>query len=285
MCGASMRLIKMNGLGNSFAVFDARPEGGLSLSPEQAAAIADPERGVGCDQVIAMEPSEKGDVFMRIWNADGGEVGACGNATRCVGWLMLEETGKNDIRVETAAAMLDVRKNVAGVRVDMGKPALEWEDIPLAERMDTRRIDIKVGPIDDPVLFGPGAVNMGNPHCVFFVDDLQSADVERVGPMIENHPLFPERANVGFAHVLAPDHIRLKVWERGVGLTQACGTGACAAVVAAARTGRAQRLAKVTVDGGDLSIDWREEDDHVLMTGPVELEYDTTFKAPASVEA
>lgn len=274
-----MRFYKMNGLGNVFAVFDARERGALALRPTQAQAIADPRSGAGCDQVIAIEPSIRGDVYMRIWNADGTEVSACGNAARCVAWLVMEQSGRDAMKIETRAGVLDaVRRGPREVCVDLGSPLLRWEEIPLAERMDTRRLDVKVGPIDDPILHSPGAVNMGNPHCVFFVADAEKAPVERVGPMIEHHPLFPQRVNVGFAEIRAPDAIRLRVWERGAGLTKACGTGACAAVVAAHRRGLANRAATVSLDGGDLHVEWRDSDDHVLQTGPVELEFEAEVK-------
>lgn len=270
-----MRFYKMNGLGNAFAVFDARARGALPLTNAQAQAIADPRTGAGCDQVIAMEPSIRGDVYMRIWNADGSEVAACGNAARCIGWLLCEETGAETVKIETRGGLLTAhRRGRNEVCVDMGSPLLRWEEIPLAERMDTRKIDVKVGPIDDPILHGPGAVNLGNPHCVFFVDDVSSVAIEKIGPMVENHPMFPERANVGFAEVRRRDNIRLRVWERGAGLTLACGTGACAALVAAHRRGLADRYAKLSLDGGDLLIEWRDTDDHVLQTGPVELEFE-----------
>jgi diaminopimelate epimerase len=265
----------MNGLGNAFAIFDARGRGGLALTPEQARAIADPREGVGCDQVIAIEESIRGHAFMRIWNADGGEVSACGNAARCVGWLLLNETDADHVQIETRAGRLRAdRKGPETVSVDMGSPLLKWEEIPLAERMDTRRLDLKVGPIDAPILHTPGAVNMGNPHAVFFVENVARIDIDRLGPMLENHPLFPERANIGFAEIRGRDVIRLRVWERGSGLTKACGTGACAAVVAASRRGLIDRFAVVKLDGGDLIVEWRDTDDHVLMTGPVELEYE-----------
>ncbi|MCG8440804.1 MAG: diaminopimelate epimerase [Caulobacterales bacterium] len=270
-----MRFYKMNGLGNEFAVFDARARGALQLAREQAQAIADPNRGVGCDQIIVIEKSIRADAFMRIWNKDGGEVEACGNAARCVAWLIMQETDRTEMTLETLAGPLKAdRRGPNRVCVDMGSPLLKWEEIPLAERMDTRRLDLKIGPIDAPVLQAPGAVNMGNPHCVFFVDDLDAVGVDKAGSLVERHPLFPDRVNVGFAEVKGRDAIRLRVWERGVGLTQACGTGACAAVVAATRRGLVDRRAVVTLDGGDLVIEWRESDDRVLMTGPVELEYE-----------
>jgi diaminopimelate epimerase len=190
----------------------------------------------------------------------------------------MEETGTNAMTLQTNAGLLHCSR--AGdhlVAVDMGPPKLDWTQIPLEEPMHTHHIDVKVGPIDNPVLSNPGAVNMGNPHCVFFVDDLETVKPEAVGPMIEFHPLFPEQANIGFARVDAPDRIRLRVWERGVGMTLACGTGACAAVVAAVRQNRSGRKVTVEVDGGELLIEWRAGNDHVIMTGPVEIEMEGTL--------
>ncbi|MBY0565031.1 MAG: diaminopimelate epimerase [Hyphomonadaceae bacterium] len=263
-----MRYFKMNGCGNDFVILDARSRGSLPLSPAQARAIADRSTGVGCDQVIAVERSIRGDAYMRIWNADGGEVDACGNAARCVAWLLMEEGGAASRRIETPAGMLYAER--AGeklITVDMGSPLLRWEEIPLARVMDTARLDYAIDGLS-----APGAVNMGNPHVVFFVDEVGATDIAAIGPKVEHDPLFPQRANVGFAEVQAADRIRLRVWERGVGLTKACGTGACAAVVAAHRQGRAGRAVGVAVDGGILQIEWRAGDDRVLMTGPIELE-------------
>ncbi|MEQ1709467.1 MAG: diaminopimelate epimerase [Terricaulis sp.] len=265
---APMRYFKMNGCGNDFVILDARARGALPLSQDQARAIADRKTGIGCDQVIAIERSIRGDAFMRIWNASGGEVDACGNATRCVAWLLMEEGGAVSRRIETAAGMLYAER--AGDRiisVDMGSPLLRWEEIPLARAMDTVRLEFSAGGLE-----GPGAVNMGNPHAVFFVEDVAAVPIEGLAAQIERDPLFPERVNVGFAEVRAPEQIRLRVWERGVGLTKACGTGACAALVAAHRQGRAGRKAEIVMDGGSLEIEWRPGDDRVLMTGPVELE-------------
>jgi diaminopimelate epimerase len=263
-----MRYLKMNGCGNDFVILDVRSRGGLPLSANQARAIADRKTGVGCDQVIAVERSIRGDAFMRIWNADGGEVEQCGNAARCVAWLLLEEGGASSRRIETGSGMLYAER--AGdhvVTVDMGSPLLRWEEIPVARPMDTDRMHFHVEGLDIP-----GAVNMGNPHVVFFVDDVSAVDIETIGPKIEKDPMFPEFVNVGFAEVRSDSQIRLRVWERGAGLTKACGTGACAAVVAAHRQGRTGRKVEVLVDGGALQIEWREGDDRVLMTGPVELE-------------
>jgi diaminopimelate epimerase len=268
-----MKFHKMNGAGNAFVIFDARGEK-LVLTAERIRQIADPARGAGADQVIAMETSIRGDVFMRIWNADGSEVKACGNATRCVGWLIMEESGAGEAVIETEAGLLRaVRAGDRQIAVDMGSPLLKWEEIPLAERMDTRGVDLKIGPIDDPYLQLPGCVNMGNPHVVFFVKDIASTDVAGLGAMIERHPLFPEGVNVGFAEVRSPTAIRLRVWERGAGLTKSCGSGACAAVVAAHRRGLCERQALVQTDGGDLLIHWRPDNDRVIMTGPVEHEF------------
>lgn len=263
-----MRYFKMNGCGNDFVILDARSRGSLPLSPQQAKAIANRETGVGCDQVIAVERSIRGDAFMRIWNQDGGEVDACGNATRCVAWMLMEEGGAASRRIETGAGMLYAeRRGPDLITVDMGSPLLRWEEIPLARAMDTTRLDYTAGGFSEP-----GAVNMGNPHVVFFVDDVGKVPIDTLGPQVEHDPLFPARANVGFAEVRSPTQIRLRVWERGVGVTKACGTGACAAVVAGHRQGRTGREVEVLVDGGSLEIEWRQGDDRVLMTGPVELE-------------
>ncbi len=271
-----MRYFKMNGCGNDFVIIDARSRGALPLSQNQARAIADRETGLGCDQVIAIERSIRGDAYMRIWNSSGGEVDACGNATRCVAWLLMEEGGAASRRIETPAGMLYAER--AGERVitvDMGSPLLRWEEIPIARAMDTTRLDFAIEGLQ-----GPGAVNMGNPHAVFFVDDIEATPVTVLGPKVEHDPLFPERVNVGFAQVLSPEKIRLRVWERGTGLTKACGTGACAAVVAAHRQGRTGRNVEIVADGGSLQIEWRAGDDRVLMTGPIELE--ATGELPAA---
>ena len=271
----------MNGAGNRFAFFDARTAPGFTLSEKQVRDISKPGNDImgpkGADQVIVLRtPKNSGaDMFMEIWNQQGFEVNACGNATRCAAWLYMQDTHTDAMVLETNDGLLLCA--AAGdhqVAVDMGTPKLEWDQIPLKEIMHTHHIDVKVGPIDNPVLSNPGAVSMGNPHCVFFVEDFEKAKPEKVGPMIEFHPLFPEQANVGFARVDAKDKIRLKVWERGVGMTLACGTGACAAAVAAVRQKRTGRKVAVEMDGGVLHIEWREADDHVIMTGPVEVEFE-----------
>ena len=276
---AAMRrpFLKMNGLGNDFVVVETpadSPFGPFDPGPEAARAIADRATGIGCDQIIGISASPTSEALVRFWNADGEEVGACGNGTRCVAWLLMEASGRDAAVFETRAGRLSGRR--AGdqiVTVDMGRPGLDWTQIPLAEEMDTRGIELQVGPIDAPILHTPGCVSMGNPHVVFFVPDAEAAPVRQVGPMIEYHHLFPERTNVGFAQIVARDHIRLRVWERGAGETKACGTGACAALVAASRRGLTDRKATVQVDGGALVIEWRTSDDHVLMTGPVAVEF------------
>jgi diaminopimelate epimerase len=290
MTGSSrpVAFIKMNGAGNDFVVVNAL-EVPFAPTADQARAIADRTTGEGCDQLIALEPSTTADAFMRVWNADGGTVETCGNALRCVGWMLLQSSGRSEVTIDTLGGPTTAWRaegpgrvgsggpegptTAAHIKVDMGAPHLDWTQIPLDEAMDTRGIELQVGPIDAPVLHTPGAVSMGNPHVVFFMDHApDDAFVRGMGSLIEHHPRFPEGVNVGFAHVIAPDHIRLRVWERGAGLTKACGTGACAALVAAARRGLTGRVATIEVDGGELRIEWDETTDHVLMTGPVEVE-------------
>lgn len=273
MPAMSRPFVKMNGLGNDFVVVEARDRP-FRPTAEEVRAICDRERGPGCDQLIALEPTDRGDVFMRVWNADGGEVETCGNALRCVGWLLMQASAREAVSIDTAGGLTAaVAAGERRVAVDMGPPRLAWDEIPLAEAMDTRGIELQLGPIDAPRLHTPGAVSMGNPHVVFFVDGEPDDDLVRgSGSLVEHHPLFPEEVNVGFAWVKAPDRIRLRVWERGAGLTRACGTGACAALVAANRRGKAGRRAVLELDGGELEIEWRERDGHVIMTGAVEVE-------------
>jgi len=271
--------VKMNGAGNDFVVVDAlkRP---FAPGEDQVRALADRATGEGFDQLIAIEPSGTADAFMRVWNADGAMVETCGNALRCVGWLLMEAKGVDRVVIDTAAGPTTAtRAGDHRVTVDMGAPRLNWDQVPLAEEMDTRGIELQVGPIDAPVLHTPGAVSMGNPHVVFFTDRQDDGFVTGSGSLVEHHPLFPEGVNVGFAKVLDRSHIRLRVWERGAGLTKACGTGACAAQVAAVRRGLTDRKATVVVDGGELVIDWDEASGHVLMTGPVEIERTGTLSA------
>jgi len=265
---SGLTFTKMHGLGNDFVIIDARVRP-VVLDEQRARALADRHTGIGCDQVIVIEPAGNGaDAFMRIRNADGGEVAACGNAARCVASIVAAETGRATTRIETLAGMLEAEvRDAQTVTVNMGEPELEWRRIPLSREQDTLRLDVASGPLDNPA-----AVNMGNPHAVFFVDDAEAIDLAAVGPGLEHHPMFPERANIGVAQMLAADRLRLRVWERGVGITLACGTGACAAAVAAHRRGLAGRAVEVVLDGGKLAIEWRD-DGHVLMTGPVAVSF------------
>ncbi len=264
------RFLKMHGLGNDFAVFDAR-ETALALDPATARAIADRRHGVGCDQVIVIAPATNGaDAAMRIFNSDGGEVESCGNAARCVAQLLMAETGGDIIRLETVGGPLVCSEGADGlVTVDMGAPRFDWKDVPLSSQVDTNLFNLAV----DGVSVEASAVSVGNPHCVIFVGDAENAPVAEVGPLIEHHPLFPQRANVEFATVVSRKRIRMRVWERGAGITQACGTGACATAVAAARRGLTDRVVDIELDGGVLRIEWRESDGHILMTGPAQLAF------------
>jgi len=281
---APMEFRKMNGLGNDFVVLDARARP-LSISQELARAIADRKTGVGCDQLIVIEPSAKADVRMRIWNNEGFEVESCGNASRCIAEILFAEKRQPVATIDTKGGFLTCEKGGNGlVTVDMGVPRFGWQDIPLSEPFpDTRHIELQLGPIDAPLIHSPSVVNVGNPHCIFWVKDLDVVDLAKAGPMLEHHPLFPERANISLARVDAKDHITLKVWERGAGLTRACGTGACAALAAAARIKLTYRKATVTLPGGDLVIEWREQDDHILMTGPIAYEFDGFLPAHLAV--
>lgn len=266
---------KMNGLGNDFVVLDARAQP-LVISENAAKAIADRKTGIGCDQLIVLEKSSGYDVRMRIWNAEGGEVQSCGNASRCIADLLFDENDTNTATISTKGGMLIASK--AGdkmVTIDQGLPKFGWKDIPLSEAFaDTRHIEMQYGPIDHPLIHSPSVVNVGNPHCIFWVDDLDVVDLGRAGPMLENHPLFPERANISFAKVLARDHIILRVWERGAGLTKACGTAACATMAAGHRIKIIDDKCRITLPGGDLHMAVRESDGHVMMTGPVAYEFD-----------
>lgn len=252
---------KMQGLGNDFVILDRR-SGKLSLSPGQIQRIADRRLGVGCDQLLSLEPSARADVLMRVYNPDGSESGACGNGTRCVARLIMDEQGGSRASIETEAGILTVTAGARGYTVDMGAPRFGWDEIPLARAADTLALDLALGPLERPT-----AVNMGNPHAVFFVADAAAVALAELGPELEHHPLFPERANIGVVEVRDERTLRVRVWERGAGLTAACGSGACAALVAAARRGLTERAADVLMDGGRLRVVWSEAD-RVLMTGP-----------------
>jgi diaminopimelate epimerase len=274
---ANQSFTKMNGVGNEIVVVDLRRHP-AKIETDEARAAAQP---VPYDQLMALYPPRTPgtEAFIRIYNNDGSEAGACGNGMRCVADLIARQTGKGRLTFETTSGILNCWKGEGGLfTVDMGKPRFAWNEIPLAEEFrDTRQIELQIGPIDKPVLHSPSVVNMGNPHAIFWVDDVNAYDLHRFGPLLENHPIFPERANITLAHIVSRDHIVIRTWERGAGLTKACGSAACAAAVAAARFKRADRKVTVTLPGGDLLIEWRESDDHVLMTGPVEFEFEGTF--------
>ncbi len=260
---------KMHGLGNDFVIIDDR-HAHSDLTTDQIRALAHRKRGVGCDQIVVMEPSESADLFMRIYNADGGEAGMCGNAARCVAHWFMTENDKEQCTLETLSGLLECRMAEGGmVAVDMGKPRLSWNNIPLAQEMDTQKLDFALEGYGEPV-----AVNVGNPHCVFFVDDVAHVPLDVVGQQVELNPLFPERTNVEFVQVIDDRKLRARVWERGTGETEACGSGACAVLVAAVRRNLSRRRAEIVLDGGSLIIEWDRENDHILMTGPVAYVFD-----------
>ena len=273
--------VKMNGLGNEIVVIDMR-RAPVPVPADEARAAATPQ-GAPYDQLMALYPPRTPgtDAFVRVYNNDGSEAGACGNGTRCIAALYFDESGRDRVTFETAAGLLPCWRDPARpglITVDMGRPRLRWDEIPLAEEFqDTRGIMLQIGPIDAPILHTPSVVNMGNPHAVIWVEDVNAYDLARIGPLLENHPMFPERANISLAAVQSPTHLVVRTWERGAGLTKACGSAACAAAVSAARTRRTGRDVTVTLPGGNLFITWRESDDHVLMSGPAELEFRGTF--------
>jgi len=260
--------VKMHGLGNDFVIVDDR-DGALALDLETRQALADRRRGIGCDQLLVLEKPTNGsaDVFMRIFNPDGLEAQACGNGTRCVADLVMQELSTADIGVETIAGILPSKRMGDVVSVDMGEPLFGWRNIPLAREMDSDHLDLSWGDYRDPV-----AVNMGNPHCVFIVEDAEAVPLERAGPVLEHDPLFPERANIEFISKNADGSLRMRVWERGAGITQACGSGTCAAIVAASKRGLVDGAARVHLDGGPLDMEWRA-DGHVIMTGATALSF------------
>ncbi|MEP3248305.1 MAG: diaminopimelate epimerase [Sneathiella sp.] len=258
-----LSFIKMHGLGNDFVIIDGR-DGDPGLTPASLRAIGDRHRGVGYDQLAVLEASEKADIFMRIYNSDGTEAEACGNATRCVAYLMMKELEKEDVVIETVAGLLpgEVMPN-GNIMIDMGVPKRDWQDIPLAEEQDTLHIDIEAGPLKDAV-----GVNMGNPHLVFFVEDADQIELEKWGPVLEHHALLPQKANISVASLNEDGSIRLRVWERGVGITLACGSAACATIVAASLRGLADGAATLHLNGGPLDMRW-EWNGSVFMAGPI----------------
>jgi diaminopimelate epimerase len=276
---SDVQFAKMNGLGNEIIVADMR---GSSARVSPAAAIAlNADAATKFDQIMAIhDPKTPGtDNYVEILNSDGSRAQACGNGMRCVVQALAAETGQKLFTFETVAGILSAQEHLDGtISVDMGVPRFEWDQIPLAEEFaDTRAIELQVGPIDAPVLHSPSVASMGNPHAIFWVDrDVWSYELDRFGPMLENHPIFPEKANISIAQVISRDALIMRTWERGAGLTKACGSAACAAAVSAARTGRTERIVKVTQPGGTLTVEWRGND-HVVMTGPAEWEFSGTF--------
>ncbi len=275
---ADRDFVKMNGLGNEIVIVDLRrAPSPISAAEARAAARCEPY-----DQLMALYPARGGsDAAIRIYNNDGSEAGACGNGMRCVAALISAETGNAVLKFETPAGPIACwRADDGQFTVDMGRPRWRWDEIPLAREFpDTRAIALEFGPPDAPILRSPSAVNMGNPHVIFWVGDPAAYDLRTIGPQLEHHPLFPERANITLAAIAARDHVVIRTWERGAGLTKACGSAACAVAVAAARLGRTGRKVTISLPGGDLAIEWREADDHVLMTGPVAYEHNGRFDA------
>jgi diaminopimelate epimerase len=277
--------VKMNGLGNEIVVVDMRAGPG----PIHAEDIRAAGGAVRFDQMMVLSPPRTSDTdaVVRIYNCDGSEAGACGNGMRCLAALLHHETGRNQFYFETPAGLLACGATDGGqFTADLGRPRFAWQEIPLAEAFaDTRAIELQIGPIEAPILFSPSVVNVGNPHALFWVGDVDAYDLGTIGPMLENHPIFPERANISLVAVPSRTALRVRTWERGAGLTKACGSAACAAVVAAARSGRTGRTARASLPGGDLDISWRESDDHVLMTGPAVLEWRGRFDPAAFAKA
>jgi diaminopimelate epimerase len=273
----------MNGIGNEILVVDLRASS-MVFNADQARAIAQKPASHFDQMMVLHAPKTAGtEAYVRIYNSDGSEAEACGNGMRCIAWVVAQATGRKALKFETKAGVLDVSVNgIDRITADMGMPRFGWKEIPLAEAFhDTRKIELQIGPIDRPMLHSPSVVNVGNPHAVFWVDDVEAYDLSRIGPMLENHPLFPERANISLVRVTARNAITVRTWERGAGLTKACGSAACATAVCAARKGLTDRLVKVTLPGGTLEIEWRA-DNHILMTGPVALEHEGVLDLAAA---
>ncbi len=273
---ANRDFVKMNGLGNEIVIVDLRAAPAeIDAAEARAAASQEPY-----DQLMVLYPPRTDvDALIRIYNNDGSEAGACGNGMRCLAALVGEQTGRSAFKFQTPAGVIPCWRTQGGLyTVDMGPPRLRWDEIPLAEEFaNTRVIELEIGPRGAPILHSPSVVSMGNPHAIFWVEDPGAVDLAEVGPLLEHHPMFPERANITVAATPARDHIVMRTWERGAGLTKACGSAACATAVAAARLRRSGRKVRVTLPGGDLTVEWRDSDDHVLMTGPVEYEHRGRF--------
>lgn len=266
-------VIKMHGIGNDFVVLDARLNG-FSLDKPSIQKLSNRRTGVGCDQLLLIEPSDNADAFMRIYNADGSEAGQCGNGLRAIASLIMDEKNIGTVRVETKAGFHSCHRINGGIAIDMGEPSFDWQGIPLSEERDTLNLALKMGALKNPC-----AVNVGNPHVVFFVEDAISINLSTLGPKIENHSLFPERINVNVAQILSKSEIRLRVWERGAGITQACGTGASATLVAAHRRGLIGREATIQMDGGQLGVNWRD-DNHIILSGTIEKSFSGVVDLP-----
>ncbi|HWB43936.1 MAG TPA: diaminopimelate epimerase [Hyphomicrobiaceae bacterium] len=273
---------KMNGLGNEIVIVDLRGRSDVLRPDAVREAAENPDSHFDQMMVLRDPKTRTTEAYVEIFNSDGSEAEACGNGMRCVGWTIAEQSGRKSLAFETKAGLLEVKvADMQRITVSMGTPKFGWRDIPLAEPFhDTRRIELQIGPIDAPILHSPSVVNIGNPHAVFWVDNVNGYDLARIGPMLEHHPIFPERANISLAHVTAPNAITVRTWERGAGLTKACGSAACAATVCAARKGLTGRKVAVTLPGGVIDIEWRE-DDQILMTGPVVFEHDGVLSSPA----
>jgi len=279
----SLPFRKMNGIGNEIVVVDLRGSS-FVFSADQARSVAQQPKSHFDQMMVLHAPKTAGtEAYVRIYNTDGSEAEACGNGMRCIGWVVSQATGRKALKFETKAGVLDVGvSGIDKISVDMGTPRFGWQEIPLAEPFhNTRRIELQIGPIDNPILHSPSVVNIGNPHAVFWVDDVKPYDLGRIGPMLENHPIFPERANISVAHVTARDAITVRTWERGAGLTKACGSAACAAAVCAARKDLTGRVVTITLPGGPLGIEWRA-DNHILMTGSVALEHEGVLDMAAA---
>ena len=263
----------MHGAGNDFVIVDARDVSD-PISEGLARAVGDRHFGVGFDQLAVLKSTDDADVEIDFWNSDGSTAGACGNASRCVARLLFDETGRDEILLKTERGLLPARLQDGEISVNMGQPQLKWDEIPLAHDLDTLEL---------PLEGAPSAVGMGNPHCVFFVDDAEAVDLEILGPRFEHDPLYPERTNVEFVHVIDRETVRMRVWERGGMITLACGSGACAVAVAGARRGLTERKIRLRADGGDLVIDWR--DDGVWMTGPTALVFEGVLSPEVMAKA
>ena len=272
---ARTHFLKMHGCGNDFVILEARDRA-PALSPGVIRGMADRRTGIGCDQLLVIEPSKKADAFMRIYNADGSDAAQCGNGIRCIAAIVMDEKNTGRVKIETVSGVLDCHRVPAGIAINMGKPSFAWRDVPLSEERDTLHLGLDMGALKDPC-----ALSVGNPHVVYFVDDADAIDLARLGPRIETYFLFPDRVNVSAAQVLSDNEIRLRVWERGTGITRACGTAACATLAAAHKRGLTGRKAAINMDGGTLHVEWLEADD-LILAGAIEKSFEGTADLPLS---